>query len=167
MEFRRNSIHVERRYNSDIAKTWKPWSLWQLARDNFTQYNPENLGFHHLELDLLSSERASAKRGFLVSGQDALVWITSTPPESLSIEWRSPVFLLFVDFERAFDTIKRNSIWSYSKRRGVPQNIVEFIKSLYRDADCSVGFKEKLSRKIKINPGVRQGRYPMDTDAEC
>ena len=74
-----------------------------------------------------------------------------------SVEWRSPLFLLFVDFERAFDTIKQNSVWSCLKRRGVPQKIVDLIKSLYRDADCSVRFKGKLSRKFKINAGVRQG----------
>ncbi len=34
---------------------------------------------------------------------------------------------------------------------------MDFIKSLYRDADCSVRFKGKLSRKFKINAGVRQG----------
>ena len=58
---------------------------------------------------------------------------------------------------RAFDTIKQNSVWGCLKRRGVPQKIVDLIKSLYRDADCSVRFKGKLSRKFKINAGVRQG----------
>ena len=57
-----------------------------------------------------------------------------------SVEWRSPLYMFFIDFERAFDTIKRHAIWTALKNVGVPEKIIALIRELYQDADCSVHF---------------------------
>lgn len=74
-----------------------------------------------------------------------------------SVEWRSPLFLLFVDFERAFDTIHRDAIWKALYNVGVPEKIINLIRELYCGASCSVRFKGICSNKFQINVGVRQG----------
>lgn len=74
-----------------------------------------------------------------------------------SVEMNSPLYLLFVDFERAFDTIHRTAIWSALQNLGIPETIVNLIKELYRDAACSVRYKGKHSAKFNISRGVRQG----------
>ena len=37
-----------------------------------------------------------------------------------SVVWRSPLYMLFVDFKKAFDTVKREAIWMALSRKGVP-----------------------------------------------
>lgn len=74
-----------------------------------------------------------------------------------SAEFNSPIFLTFVDFERAFDTINRDAIWSALHNIGIPDQIISLIKEIYRDAPCKARFKGQDSRPFYINTGVRQG----------
>jgi hypothetical protein len=46
-----------------------------------------------------------------------------------SVEFRSPLQLVFIDFQQAFDTLARNAIWQALKKKGVPQQIISIIKS--------------------------------------
>ncbi|XP_053964253.1 uncharacterized protein LOC128867182 [Anastrepha ludens] len=78
-------------------------------------------------------------------------------PKEQSVEWRSPLCQLFVDFERAFDTLNRRAIWSTSRTNGVPEKIVTIIQELYEGAACSVLFKGETSELFSIHNGVRQG----------
>ena len=74
-----------------------------------------------------------------------------------SLEWRSPAYLLFIDFERAFDKVSRNAIWEALKRFNVPDHIISLICELYNGAECCVRFKGHNSEKFQNTSGVRQG----------
>lgn len=74
-----------------------------------------------------------------------------------SAEYNSPLYLVFVDFERAFDTIKREAIWSTLEDIGIPDMFISLIKELYRDAPCKARFKGQESKAFDVNIGVRQG----------
>ena len=65
--------------------------------------------------------------------------------------------MLFIDYERVSDTIKRHAIWTALKNVGVPEKIIALIRELYQDADCSVLFKGTKSNKFQVDRGVRQG----------
>lgn len=41
-----------------------------------------------------------------------------------SVEYKSPLYLLFIDFEKAFDKLNRIYIWRSLRRRGVPNKII-------------------------------------------
>lgn len=74
-----------------------------------------------------------------------------------SVEWRSPLYLIFIDFEKAFDTLNHNVIWKSLQCKGVPQKLIQLIKSMYVSASCRIQHEGKLSRKINVGTGVRQG----------
>ncbi|XP_073820509.1 uncharacterized protein [Musca autumnalis] len=74
-----------------------------------------------------------------------------------SVEFRSPLYLLFVDFERAFDNLNRDAIWDTLTEYGLPNKIIDIIRELYTNAECSVRFKQKTSPNFTIRNGVRQG----------
>lgn len=74
-----------------------------------------------------------------------------------SVEYRSPLCMVFVDFEKAFDRITREAIWTTLAKRGIPVKIINLVKALYSDAKCSVMHRGQLSDEFNINSGVRQG----------
>ena len=74
-----------------------------------------------------------------------------------SIEWQSPLYTCFIDFEKAFDSVDRDSIWNILLHYGVPIKFVGIIKALYEGFSCQVIHTGKLSKNFEISSGVRQG----------
>ena len=74
-----------------------------------------------------------------------------------SIEWNSPLYLLFIDFSKAFDSLDREVMRKLLKHYGVPQKIINIILALYDSCQCSVIHKGKLSPAFPVNTGVKQG----------
>ena len=71
-------------------------------------------------------------------------------------EWQRQLYINFVDFEKAFDSIHRESLWRILRAYGIPQEIVLVIKSFYSNFSCRVRNSE-ISFSVKT--GVRQGCF--------
>jgi len=69
-------------------------------------------------------------------------------------EWQRQLYINFVDFEKAFDSIHRESVWRILRAYGIPQEIIQVIKSFYNNFTCRVG-NSKTS--FSVQTGVRQG----------
>ena len=69
-------------------------------------------------------------------------------------EWQRQLYVNFVDFEKAFDSIHRESLWSILRHYGIPTKLVQTIKSFYSNFRCSVGHNGTL---FDVKTGVRQG----------
>ncbi|CAN0553799.1 unnamed protein product, partial [Ectocarpus sp. 8 AP-2014] len=74
-----------------------------------------------------------------------------------SNEWQTPVHLLFVDFERAFDSLDRDMMWTVLGSFGIPDKLLVIIQSMYRDATCRVAHRGILGREFNVASGVKQG----------
>ena len=74
-----------------------------------------------------------------------------------SLEWQSPLFINFIDFKKAFDTVDREITWKIMRNYGIPQKVVKIIQNLYKDTECHVIHNTNISEPFKINSGVRQG----------
>ena len=74
-----------------------------------------------------------------------------------SVEFRSPLQLVFIDFQQAFDTLAHNAIWQALKEKGVPPKIVDIVKAIYDQSTCNVLHKNLVSEPIPVLNGVKQG----------
>jgi len=74
-----------------------------------------------------------------------------------SIEWQCPLYTTFVDFEKAFDSIDRDTIWRLMQHYGFPPKFIQIIKQLYEDSTCQIIHNGKLTDPFKVKTGVRQG----------
>ena len=54
------------------------------------------------------------------------------------IEWNSNLYICFVDFEKAFDSVHRETLWKLLKIYGIPDKPVNMIKAMYRNSKCAV-----------------------------
>ena len=69
-------------------------------------------------------------------------------------EWQRKLYINFVDFEKAIDSIHRNSLWKILRHYGIPQEIVSTIQSFYNNFNCRVGNSQ---HSFPVLSGVRQG----------
>ena len=67
------------------------------------------------------------------------------------------LYVLDLDFKKAFDMVSHEFLWLVLKKSGMPESFVRFIQMLYSKATSRIkvnGFKTEI---IKIANGVRQG----------
>lgn len=74
-----------------------------------------------------------------------------------AVEFQSTLYVLFVDYEKAFDSVNRECIWTELKNIGVPEKIVKLIRIGYDGAKNSVIHCGKISDPFHTVSGVRQG----------
>ncbi|KAK4470008.1 hypothetical protein MN116_000037, partial [Schistosoma mekongi] len=74
-----------------------------------------------------------------------------------SIEWNSPLYINFLDYEKAFDSVDRRILWSLLRQYGVPEKIVNIIRNSYDGLHCKIVHGGELTDSFEVKTGVRQG----------
>ena len=74
-----------------------------------------------------------------------------------SLEYHATLYMIFVDFERAFDSPKHTAIWQSLAERGVPTKLINIIKELYNKSTCQVIHRNRKSESILVRNGAKQG----------
>ena len=99
-----------------------------------------------------SVDQAAYRQGFCT--EDHLL-STTLLLEQCS-EWNIDVWLGFVDFEKAFDTVEHNSLWEALVDLGIQPAYVNLLKILYRSQLATVASGAE-SRSFSLERGVKQG----------
>ena len=69
-----------------------------------------------------------------------------------SLEWQTPLYTVFVDFQKAFDSVDRDVIWRLMYHYCFPPKFFAIIQQLYEDATCQVIHDEKLTEPFGVQP---------------
>jgi hypothetical protein len=67
------------------------------------------------------------------------------------------MFIHFVDFEKAFDSVHRDSLWIIMKKYGIPNKLIQMVKALYDDFQCSLIEDNETTTPSSVMTGVKQG----------
>ena len=62
------------------------------------------------------------------------------------IEQNRPLYMVFVEFTKEFDTVHRETLWKILRKIGCPDLFVDLIASLHKDMKASVSLKGELSK---------------------
>ncbi|VDP23363.1 unnamed protein product [Schistosoma margrebowiei] len=74
-----------------------------------------------------------------------------------SVEWNSSLYINFIDYEKAFDSVDRRTLWKLLRYYGVPEKIVNIIRNSYDGLQCKVVHGGQLTDAFQVRTGVRQG----------
>jgi hypothetical protein len=74
-----------------------------------------------------------------------------------SLDFQSPLCLLFVDYSRAFDSVKRECIWRALEERDLPKKFINLIKEGYNRFQCRILHSGQLTEPFQTMSGVHQG----------
>ena len=72
-------------------------------------------------------------------------------------EWQTTLYLGFVDFEKAFDSIHRDSLWIIMRKYGIPEKLVKMVKLCYDGFQSAVEEQGKIGEWFDVTTGVKQG----------
>ena len=74
-----------------------------------------------------------------------------------SLEWRTPLYINFIDYEKAFDSLDRNTLWDLMASYGIPGKIISLVKNTYEGTSCRILHDSGLTEMFSIKTSVRQG----------
>ena len=107
----------------------------------------------HYSDDFIEKEQAGFKKGSSTVDQ---IFILNQVKEKY-LEMNRQIWNVFIDFEKAFDSIDHDILWRVCAVIGLPHKYINLIKSLYLNAECFVRINSNLSDSFKPRRGVRQG----------
>ena len=99
-----------------------------------------------------SVDQAAYRKGY--STIDHL--LSTTLLVERSAEWNLDIWMGFVDFEKAFDTVEHNSLWEVLRAQSVGRGYIELLQTLYAN---QVGIVKASceSKPFEVQRGVKQG----------
>ncbi|VDO92593.1 unnamed protein product [Schistosoma margrebowiei] len=74
-----------------------------------------------------------------------------------SVEWNSSLYINFIDYEKAFDSVDRRTLWKLLRHYGVPEKIANIIRNSYDGLQFKVVHGGQLTDAFQVRTGVRQG----------
>ena len=74
-----------------------------------------------------------------------------------SIEFNRPVYIVFIDFTKEFDSIKLDCFWKLLEQTCIKKRYINLLKLTYDNSTAVIKTKIGITRPIKILKGVKQG----------
>ena len=68
-----------------------------------------------------------------------------------------PLYMAFIDLEKAFDRVPRDVIWWAMRKLGIDEWLVRLVQSMYKDVRSRVRVGEGYSEDFGVGVGVHQG----------
>ncbi|XP_037870090.1 LINE-1 retrotransposable element ORF2 protein [Bombyx mori] len=105
----------------------------------------------------LSKEIAPEQAGFVRrKGTREQIFIVRQIIEKAR-EFNRPTYICFVDFSKAFDSVKWPVLWKTLLDLGTPKHLVHLLRRLYENGTASVRADDVFSGNFHPSAGVRQG----------
>ena len=101
----------------------------------------------------LRQEQAGFRRG---RGTIEQIFILRNIIEQV-IEWNANLYVCFVDFEKAFDSIDRGILWEIMREYGIPSKLITMVKAMYEQSKCAVVDGSGCYDWFDVKTGVKQG----------
>ena len=74
-----------------------------------------------------------------------------------SVEWNASLYICFTDYEKAFDSIHRETLWRIMVLYGIAPKLVRMVQAMYKGSKCTVIDGGGKTGWFYIKSGVRQG----------
>ena len=73
------------------------------------------------------------------------------------IDYNIPLYINFIDFKAAFDSINRDFIWKAFAHYGLPPKYIRVMQAFFRNTVSAVRLNGELSNWFSVNSGTGQG----------
>ena len=101
--------------------------------------------------------------GFTKKAQTYDHILTMTTIASKYKKLKKPVFAVFVDFRKAFDSVCRQALFFKLAKIGITGNFYEILRNMYANSYAHIKLSGHLSNKFMVAKGTEQG-HPLSPD---
>jgi hypothetical protein len=88
--------------------------------------------------------------------RDMLVLLQQIIEKSIAMADKT-LYLTFIDYTKAFDTVDHHELFHVLLRMGIPKHLVVLIQQLYRQQKAAVRWNGEMTEWFDIGQGTRQG----------
>ncbi|VDP70350.1 unnamed protein product [Schistosoma curassoni] len=75
-----------------------------------------------------------------------------------SIKWNSSHYINFIEYEKAFDSVNRTTLWKFLQHYGVPEKIFNIIRNSYDGLHCEIVHGGQLTEEEQRTPYAEKWR---------
>jgi hypothetical protein len=66
-------------------------------------------------------------------------------------EFNKTIFIAFIDYQKAFDSLEHPYIWKALKDQGIDVNYIRIVKKIYRSAFAKIKQDEKTTSAVTLD----------------
>ena len=125
--------------------------MWKLHRDHLIAYSLQIIFEHkknrlnvHLE-DEMEEEKCGFRKGRICT--DAMFTVQQIIEKRK--EHNLPLFLLFIDYEKAYDNVNRDKLWEAMDNK-IPNYLLNTIKCIFMNTKIRMKFNDDISEPKDI-----------------
>jgi hypothetical protein len=72
-------------------------------------------------------------------------------------ERNKPVYLCFIDYAKAFDSVEHSKMWYKMRNIGIPEHLIGLIRDLYTEQEGKVQVEQGATDWFPVQKGIRLG----------
>ena len=88
---------------------------------------------------------------------EAIIALRIIIEQAVEMQHEEELWLLFIDYKKAFDTVYHPQLWKTLTEFGFPQHLIWLMSKLYEKAQGVIRINEDKTEPFKFGKGVRQG----------
>ena len=146
-------VPIHKKGNVHETNNYRGISLTSILSKVFVHVLKSRLTKWADENNLLSEMQAGFRKGY--STIDNVFVLYNVIQRQL--QKRKKLYVAYVDFRKAFDTVNRDALWKILERNGVGGHMINILKSMYSSVRCRVRCTEGLTDPIECILGLKQG----------
>ena len=104
--------------------------------------------------NLLSPNQIGFRKGFRTADH---IYVLKTLVTKITKNKNTKLFVAFIDFKKAYDTVNRSKLLERLSKMGVGHKFLSNLKALYTNVEYIIKSKSSLSKPIPSNLGLKQG----------
>ena len=105
--------------------------------------------------DKISKEQAGFRKNF--STTDHIFTLHSMISNCLYGRRRSKLYVAFIDYQKAFDSVKRELVWQILEKHKISTKMLSMLKNIYKNVQASVKHGNTSTKLFDCPSGVKQG----------
>ena len=85
----------------------------------------------------------------------------------MSTEYQRPIYMCFIDYSKALDFVDHPTLWNMMEEMGIPEHIVQVIRSLYANQEAKVRTEYGDTESFSIGKGSDKSVFPPRMYSTC